>query len=165
MDPRSSATAPVLAQQLRLGLEIFAEARRGWQAAAEIGSVKKHLDDLRPQLAGKSALLSQVSALEAAIEKIEKGNGEAAGGSLGLQTANAGLGSALRVVESGDRTTPSQALDVYKESAQAMRARTEQWSSLKTSQLAQLNQALKEAGLQAIRVAEIERGEAELAAQ
>jgi len=165
MDPRSSATAPILAQQLRLGLEIFAEARQGRQAAAEIGSVKKRLDSLKPQLAGKPELLSQVSAIEAAMDKIEKGNDDTAGAFMGLQTANTGLGSALRVVESGDRTTPSQALDVYQESAQAMKARTEQWSGLKTSQLAQLNQALTAAGLQAIQVAEIERDREELPGQ
>ena len=54
MDPRSSATTAELDEQLRLGLEIFAEARRTRKALAEIGAAKQRLSDLKTQLAGKN---------------------------------------------------------------------------------------------------------------
>ena len=73
MDPRSSATSKVLAEQLQLGLEIFAEARKGRQTAAEIASLKKRLDDLKSQVVGKPALLSQLEAIETAITTIDAG--------------------------------------------------------------------------------------------
>jgi hypothetical protein len=157
MDPRSSATPAVLAEQFRLGLEMFGEARKGRQTAAEIASIRKKLDELKPQLEGKPALLSRVTAIEAAITKLEKGTDNAIGAITGLQTANTGLGSSLRVVESGDRAVPSQALEVYHQADQAMKARVLDWQSLKSSQLAQLNQALQQAGLSPLQIAGIER--------
>ena len=128
MDPRSSATPSVLAEQLRLGLEIFAEARKGRHTAAEIASVRGKLNDLKPQLAGKPPLLSQLTAIETAITDIEKGSQNAIGNATGLAVANTGLASSLRVVESGDRTIPSQAIEVYQQSDAAMKARAADWA-------------------------------------
>ena len=42
-----------------------------------------------------------------------------------------GLASALRVVESGDRAVPSQAIAVYKESSQHAKARIAEWTRFK----------------------------------
>ncbi len=165
MDPRSSATPKVLAEQLRLGLEIFGEARQGRRTAAEIASVKKHLDELKPQLADKPALLSRVSALETSIGSVEAGSQNAVGSSMGLEAANTGLGASLRVVESGDRTVPSQAIEVYRQSDEAFKARLAEWQNLKTTQLVQLNQALQQAGLPSIQMSQTERDDEELMAE
>jgi hypothetical protein len=67
------------------------------------------------------------------------------------------LGSALRAVESGDRTAPSQAIAVYAESGQAAKAREEEWARLKAERLPELNQQLRQAKVGAIKIAEIER--------
>jgi photosystem II stability/assembly factor-like uncharacterized protein len=161
MDPRSSASVKVLADQLRLGLEIFGEARKGHHTAAEITSVKKHLDELKPQLADKPALLSQVNGVEKSIADIEAGNKNAVGSSMGLEAANTGLGSSLRAVESGDRTVPSQAVEVYQQSDEAFKARLADWQKLKSTQIAQLNQALQQAGLPALRISQMENDDEE----
>ena len=58
-------------------------------------------------------MLAQAEKLETAIGAIEKGS-KAASDALGLEAAVNGLQSALRVVEGGDRTTPEQAIEVYR---------------------------------------------------
>jgi predicted transcriptional regulator len=157
MDPRSSATSAELDEQLRLGLEIFGEVRRSRRAAAEINAVKKRLDDARQKLGGhQTELLKQVTALQAAIAKIEKGSVTPASSTMGLQAANSGLLSALRVVEGGDRTTPSQAIEVYKQSDEAAKARIAEWAKLKSTELPRLNSALQKGGLSPIQISQIE---------
>jgi len=53
MDPRSPATAEVLAQQLRLGQQIFGETIAARRALAEIESVQKQLTELGRSSVGK----------------------------------------------------------------------------------------------------------------
>ena len=50
-------------------------------------------------------------------------------GGPGLQDAYTGLVSALRVVESGDRAVPSQAIAVYQESSRQVKARVAEWAN------------------------------------
>jgi hypothetical protein len=143
-----------LDEQLRLGLEIFGEVRRSRRAAAEINAVKKRLDDARQKLGGhQPELLKQVSELQAAIRKIEKGSGPSM---MGLDAANSGLASALRVVEGGDRTTPSQAVEVYHQSNDAAKARIAEWTELKSAELPRLNNALQKGGISPIQISQIE---------
>ena len=157
MDPRSQATTAELDQQQRLGLEIFGEARRARRALAEIGAVKKRLGDVKPQLATKNPeLLTQVASLETSITAIEKGS-QSPIATMGLEAASTGLASALRVVEGGDRTAPSQAIELYHQSEAAAEAGMAAWTKLKNTQFVQLNDALQKAGMKAIAVSEIER--------
>ena len=158
MDPRSAITHAELDEQLRLGLEIFGEVRSSRRALAEIGAVKKHLGELKPKLAGKdAAILAQVTTVESAIEKIERGDKGAPPGSIiGLEAASTGLSAALRVVEGGDRTAPSQAIELYHEAAQAAKPGIAQWAQLKMGDLAKLNESLKVAGMPEIQVSAIE---------
>ncbi len=155
MDPRSSATAAELDEQLRLGLEIFAEVHRSRRAMAEIGAVKKRLEQVQQRPDGhRPELLEQVSELQASIAKIEKGSGDSM---MGLAAANSGLASALRAVESGNRTVPSQAIELYNQSDEAAKARIAEWTKLKSTDLPRLNDALRKAGAQPIQISEIER--------
>ena len=85
MDPRSSATSAELDEQLRLALEIFGEVHRSRRAVAEISAVKKHLAEVQQKVASKPALLKQVTDMQAAIAKIEKGSGRASPDSMGLE--------------------------------------------------------------------------------
>ncbi len=57
MDPRSPATPEILQQQLRLGQEIFAEAREARRVLAEIGSVEKHLAGMEQRVDEKHEAL------------------------------------------------------------------------------------------------------------
>ncbi len=157
MDPRSSATSAELDQQLHLALEIFGEVHRSRRAVAEISAVKKHLAEVQQKVASQPALLKQVTDMQAAIAKIEKGSGTASPDSMGLDAANSGLASALRVVEGGDRTTPAQVVELYQQSAAAAKARIAEWTNLKSTELPQLNHALQKAGVPAIQISQIER--------
>jgi hypothetical protein len=101
-------------------------------------------------------LLAQVTELNLAIGKIEKGEKTTPGVISGLESASSGLGSALRVVESSDRTVPSQAVDLYREADQVAKAGMAAWTQLKSAQLAKLNEALQKAGVAAIQISEVE---------
>ncbi len=163
MDPRSAATPEVLAQQLQLGQQIFGETIEARRALAEIGSVQKQLADVQQKLGqqksgAKSAQLK--TALGEAQSEIAKilANKEHAAGGPGLQDAYTSLASALRVVENGDRAVPSQAIAVYRESSQQVKARIAEWAGFKKTKLAQLNQQLREANFAPIAISEIEGG-------
>ncbi len=163
MDPRSPATPEILAQQLQLGQQIFGETIEARRALAEIGSVQKQLADIQQKLgqqklgAQNSALKSALAETQSAIGKILRNKEHAAEEGPGLQDAYTGLASALRVVESGDRAVPSQAIAVYKESSQQVKARIAEWDRCKQTRLAQLNQQLSEANFAPIVIAEIEQ--------
>ncbi len=156
MDPRSRATPEVLTQQLRLGQQMFGETIEARRALAEMGSVQKQLADMQQKLEAQSAQIKAALAeAQAAIGKI-LANKEQAPEGPGLKDAYSGLTSALRVVEGGDRAVPSQAIAVYQESSQQVKARIAEWARFKQTRLAQLNQQLREANVAPIAIAEIE---------
>jgi hypothetical protein len=163
MDPRSPATTEVLAQQLQLGRQIFDETVEARRALAEIESVQKQLADLQRKLgqerpeAQNASVVSALTGAQSALGKLVNNKTHAAAEAPGLQDAYTGLASALRVVESGDRAVPSQAIAVYKESSQQVKTCIAQWDQFKQTQLAQLNQQLAKANLTPIAIAEIER--------
>jgi photosystem II stability/assembly factor-like uncharacterized protein len=159
MDPRSQITSADLSEQLRVGLQLFAEVRASRQALTEIAAVKKHLTEIETQsLKHHGELLAQVTEVNALIKKIERPEKPQLPGVIaGLESASTGLGAALRVVEGGDRTIPSQAMELYRESSKAASAGIEQWAQLKKAQLAKLNEALQKAGIAPIQISEVER--------
>ena len=158
MDPRSPATPEVLAQQLQLGQQIFGETVDARRARAEIDSVQKQLADMGQKLGEKNAQLkSALAEAQSGIGKILTNKKDAADEGPGLQDAYTGLASALRVVESGDRAVPAQAIAVYKESSQQVKARIAEWDRFKQTRLAQLNQQLRDANFAPIAIAEIEQ--------
>ena len=157
MDPRSSATSEVLAQQLDLGLKIFGETIGARATLAEIGAVQKQLANLQQKLgqqkgARDSRLAAALSDAQSDISKTLT-NKDHPDEDPGLQDAYTGLASALRVVESGDRAVPSQAIAVYEESSPQVKARIAQWAQFKKTRLKQLNQQLHEANLAPIAIA------------
>ncbi len=158
MDPRSPATPEVLAQQLQLGRQMFGETVEARRALAEIASVQKQLGDIQQKLTSQSAQLKTALAeSQSGIGKILTNKEHAADESPGLQDAYAGLASALRVVEGGDRAVPSQAIAVYQETSQQVKASIAEWVRFKQTRLVQLNQQLREAHVAPISIAEIGR--------
>jgi photosystem II stability/assembly factor-like uncharacterized protein len=157
MDPRSSATPEILAQQLKLGQQIFAEISEARRALAEISSLQKQLADTEQKLGKqnpdiKSALAEAQGEISMILTKKEIKDQPR-----GLQDAYPGLASALRVVESGDRATPSQAVAVYQESRQHVKAAIAEWTAYKQTRLPQLNQKLRDASLAPVAISEIEQ--------
>jgi photosystem II stability/assembly factor-like uncharacterized protein len=158
MDPRSAATPEILQQQLQLGQQIFAETLEARRVLAEIASLRKQLGDLGEKIGEKdSAIKSALVDAQTEISKIEAKPGAGPGQTTGLQDAFADIASALRVVESGDRAVPSQAIAVYDESNQRVKAAIAQWNEFKTTKLPRLNQKLAGANLAPIGVSEIEQ--------
>jgi hypothetical protein len=163
MDPRSPATAEVLAQQLQLGQQIFGETVEARRALAEIDSVQKQLTEIQ-QKVGPQKLAEQNPRLNAALAEAQSGlariltNKEhTAADGPGLQSAYTGLASALRVVEGGDRVVPSQVIAVYQESSQQVKTRIAEWMQFKQTKLTQLNQQLRKANFAPVAITEIER--------
>ncbi len=163
MDPRSAATPEILTQQLELGRQIFDETIEARRALAEIGSVQKQLAAIQQKL-GQQTSGVQSAQIKSALAEAQSGIGKILANKKhtpeevpGLEDAYAGLASALRVVESGDRAVPSQAIAVYRESSQQVKARIAEWTEFKQTRLAQLNQQLREANLAPIAISEIEQ--------
>ncbi|HET6177303.1 MAG TPA: hypothetical protein VFE61_10240 [Candidatus Sulfotelmatobacter sp.] len=149
MDPRSPAKTQDLEQQLKLGEQIYNEVLQCRRVIAEIGSAQKQLSGLNSKLAVRPELKARAEDVTAKIKAILSGDAEKTN-EMGLETASAGLGGALRVVESGDRAVPAQALEVYKLASTAMSKRVDEWKHLKAGRLAQLNEEFGKAGLEPI---------------
>jgi len=148
MDPRSHATVAELDEQLRVGLEIFSEVQNARKTLAQIAALKKRLTEIETQsLKQHPELLAQLTSTQSAIGKVEKGERPAAGEIAGLEGASTGLAAALRVVESGDRPIPSQAMDLYREAHKVAEGQLAAWDALKSNQFRELNRALEKAGL------------------
>jgi hypothetical protein len=103
------------------------------------------------------ALKTALGDAQSEIEKILANKQTEADRSPGLQDAYMGAASALRAVESGDRAVPSQAIALYRESHEQIKARIAEWTSFKQSKLPQLNQKLRDGKLAPIAISEIER--------
>jgi hypothetical protein len=148
MDPRSQATSEELAQQLQIGRHIFADALRARQTLSEIHAVQKQLTELGQKLPGQQeAIKKEITQLQDEIKEILAGGEGATGSIAGLDQAYTALGPALRVVQSSDRTVPSQAIEVFQQSQEALKAGQEQWNQLKSTRLVQLNERLRQANL------------------
>ena len=145
MDPRSSATPEVLAQQFDLSRQMFKQVMRSRRVLVEIKGVQKQLTAVSEKIADANSELKQsVAQMQTAIAAILSGSGKPAQAD-GLEDAQSGMAAALRVVEGGDRATPSQAMRLYEESEQVATLRLNDWDQLKARQLAQLNDRLKQA--------------------
>jgi len=166
MDPRSSATPEELEQQFQLGQEMFAAATESRRALAEIMAMQKQLFAAAQKIPqARAGLQSSVTQAQDEIGKILKGSGEPSGDSMGLEQADKGLAGALKVVESSDRAVPSQGIELFEESNQAMKLRLEEWSRLKTTRLPRLNDQLKQANTAPLSIGEISGDEENLVSQ
>jgi hypothetical protein len=131
MDPRSPATPAELEQQYKLGRQMFAEAMAIRQTLADIRSVRARLT-AAGQTPGDQSTPSkaEMSQLDDAIKTILEGSGARLGDGMGLEVASGNIASALRVVESGDRTVPAQAMAVFEEAERAAKLRMDEWNHL-----------------------------------
>lgn len=102
-------------------------------------------------------MLAQADKLDATMGAIEKGN-KVGSEPMGLEAAVSGLQSALRVVEGGDRTTPEQAIEVYKLSDEAAKSQIAEWKRLKSGEIVEFNNGMEKAGFHPIEISAIEIG-------
>ncbi len=156
MDPRSPATSEVLAEQLKLGRQIFEEAMQARRTLTEIASVQKQLTAIQVKLEEKSPLKPVLEETQTTLADIVKHKEVKNLRGTGLQNAYLGLASALRVVESGDRAAPSQALALYRQSSEYVKAELAQWTAFKLTILPRLNHRLTDANLASVTIARID---------
>jgi len=144
MDPRCKATTEELDKQYQLGRQMFEEAILARDTLAEIRSVKARLAGAREQLSDQpSDLKTAIAAVQEGIGKIISGSAARAGDGMGLELAGSHIGSALRAVETGDRTVPAQAVAVFEEADRVARMRIDEWKRFKAMQLPSLYKRLK----------------------
>jgi photosystem II stability/assembly factor-like uncharacterized protein len=159
MDPRSPATPESLAEQFRLGQQIFLETIEARRALAEIGSTQKQLAEAEQKPAAQNAQFkSALTEARTGLGKILATKDRAPEQGAGLIDAYKDLASALRVVESGDRAAPSQAIGVYEQSSEQIKARMREWAEFKQTRLPELNQQLGRANLSPIAIGDDEQG-------
>ncbi|MHB1938384.1 MAG: hypothetical protein ACYCOR_17645 [Acidobacteriaceae bacterium] len=159
MDPRSAATTEVLDRQFALGESIYLQSLASRKAMAELESVESHLKKLQSSKDNSTDLQDALRITLAKLQTIKNGNADESHKTqkkIGLADANIGLGIALRVVESGDRTAPSQALVIFKQMKQAASEQIAAWQRFKANDLAKVNAALQRAHRTPLQIAAIE---------
>jgi hypothetical protein len=162
MDPRSAATSQDLAQQVKLGRAIFAEAVDTRKALSVIRRVQKQISDLQPKLEQNAPLKASVDIASDELRTIVSGGSSP---DMGLDKANSGLSAALRVVESSDRPVPAQALELSRESSAAAKLALTKWNDFKSKRLPELNHLLEGASLPPLAITLLEAESEESEAQ
>ena len=156
MDPRSAATAEIFSGNWIWRRKFTLSTLEARRVLAEMSSVQKKIADAQQKLGEQNpGMKAALSGAQSEIEKIltNKTGSE----QTGLQFAFIGLTSALRAVESGERAAPAQAVELYKQSSEQIKARTAEWTLFKQRKLPALNQKLTEAKIAPISIAEIEQ--------
>ncbi len=145
-------------RQLELGQQVYGDALEARRALAEVAAVQKQLADREQKLGEQNSALKPILAeAQAGIAKILTTKKEVTPQSGGLEDGYSELASALRVIESGDREVPSQAIAVYKEGSQRVKVGISGWNIFKQEKLPPLNQKLREGNLAPIAISEIEQ--------
>ena len=159
MDPRSTATTQVLNQQFALAGSIYRETLASRKAMAELESIETQLNKLKSKNNNAPDLERELRDALTKLEFIKNGADENSNGpekQVGLADANTGLGVALRVVESGDRPAPAQAIVIFDQMKSAANTQIGAWQQFKASDLARLNAALQRAHQPQLQIAAIE---------
>jgi photosystem II stability/assembly factor-like uncharacterized protein len=158
MDPRSPATPEVLNRQLAIGQQIFAATLEARRALAEINSAQKQLADAGQKLDKTTPdIKTALADAQTELSKILKTGDPDPTETAGLEDAFAGLTSALRVVEGGDRAVPSQAIAVFDESNRSAKVDIGKWNEFKKNELPALNRQMVKVNLAPVAISEIER--------
>ena len=160
MDPRSKVSSQVLARQFDLAWKMFSETLEARRAMLEITRVQKELSAVQER-ANDGQLKKTVSEAQSDISKMLSSRSPVPG----LQEAYSDLASALRVVESGDREVPDQAVELDEQSSAQVKTRIREWIEYKKRRLSALNEQLKKEKLPPIAVTAIERDAEDLMTQ
>ena len=159
MDPRSIAATEVLDQQFALAGSIYRETLASRKAMAELESVETQLNALQSRNSNPVDLQRELRSALAKLQTLKNGRDGVSNASekqIGLADANTGLGVALRVVESGDRPAPAQAIVIFDQMKNAANTQIAAWQHFKVSDLARVNAALQRAHQPPLQIAAIE---------
>ena len=144
---------------MRLGREIFDQTGPSRKALAEADAIRDQLLQAEEKLGTadsdlKHAITQAQADIGAILTKKDEGPASPV---MGLEKANTGLVAALRVVESGHRAAPSQAIALYQQSSEQAKVRIAEWNDYKKMRLPQLNEKLSHSGMVPIAISEIEQ--------
>jgi hypothetical protein len=159
MDPRAPATPQMLTQQFALANSIYGQLLQSRKAMAELDSAASQLQKLAGDNSGSTDLKAEIQTAQANLDRIRAGEHGADGkgdSEPGLAEASSGLNTDLRLVESGDRTAPASALEIFAQMKKASQQGIDAWQHFKTDDLATLNAALTAAHLEPVQIAAIE---------
>jgi hypothetical protein len=154
MDPRSQANTAVLTQQYAQAESIYAQVLESRKAMAELESVDSQLKKLAAASDTPDELRTAIQTAEAKLNAIRSGGYTES--TPGLAEASSGLGTVLRIVESGDREAPASALEIFAQMKKASADDLAAWHRFKTTDLTTLNNALTAAHREPIHIAAIE---------
>ncbi len=146
MDPRSRMTNAALLEQFQWAQRVFEDMVVARQTMRELQALQAQLAKNSAQLAdGQADLRSSIDAANRRAGEILTGGKQRTG--QGLESASRAFTIALSSIEGADRTTPSQVIALYQETATTLKARLAEWNALKRDTLPALNQQLRNAGL------------------
>jgi photosystem II stability/assembly factor-like uncharacterized protein len=154
MDPRCTCTQAVLDAQYKLAGQVYTQLLSGRQAMAELQSVESQLKKLKDPSA-PTELTAAIRKAQSGLDAIRGGEG-ASKSETGLAEATSALGTVLGMVESGDRTAPASALEIFDEMGKAEREKIASWEQYKKTDLPEMNKALQQANREPIKIAAIE---------
>jgi photosystem II stability/assembly factor-like uncharacterized protein len=156
MDPRCACTTAVLDDQYKTGQSIYARLLTARAAMAEIDGVAAQLKKLDTPDASAS-VRDALHTTQTSLDKIRNGEHPDDESHPSLDAATAGLNTALDIVESGDRTAPAQALEIFHQMDQAAQSNISAWQHFKSADLEKLNTTLKASHHEPIQIAAIEQ--------
>jgi len=157
MDPRCSCTQAMLDAQFTLAQRVYTQLIPGRKAMAELESVESQVRKLKDP-SNSADLADAIQQAQAKLDAIRGGEREAheSDAEPGLGEATSALGTVLRVVESGDRTAPASALEIFDEMSKAEREKVAAWEQYKKTEVPALNAALQRAHREPLKIAAIE---------
>ncbi|HEX3660549.1 MAG TPA: hypothetical protein VHU89_03920 [Acidobacteriaceae bacterium] len=155
MDPRCACTTAVLDDQYHLAQSVYTQLMAARKAMAELDSVSSQLKKLDTPDAPAS-VRDAIHTAQAGLNKIRNGEHPEDEFHPGLAAASSGLGTALRIVESGDRQAPDQALQIFHQSSEAAQTGIAAWEHFKAADLARLNATLTANHREPLHIAAIE---------
>jgi len=140
-DPRVSTPAAELERQLQLELRISDAVAKDMGAYNRISAVRKQLDALQKEAAGKRGseqLAAAATALDGKLSALA-GASPIAGGSATLATMNGTLASLLNAVESADAAPTTQSYELFNETERSLQALLTSWETIQQQDLPALN--------------------------
>jgi len=144
LDPRSTATPADLAKQFDLAMKSWHELERATEAAQQIDSARRQLANAKEKASDNGALLGAIASVDSDAANIAGGRGSrnADSPSSGLDAVRAQLNAIVNVVDSADRTPPSQAYALFDLASRDLATQLAAWNALKNGKLAELNRSL-----------------------
>jgi photosystem II stability/assembly factor-like uncharacterized protein len=148
LDPRSSATPADLAKQFDLAMKASGDLKKAGDTLRQVTTVRRRAAEIKSR-PGNPTLAALASDAEMAAAKIAGGGGgrNSSVAPSGLGAVETELNTALGVAESADRTPPAQAYAVYQLGSRGLTEQLAAWEALKSGKLAELNGALRTAGV------------------